>query len=367
MFADTHLRELVEFTSSSPVLSIYLNTEPSEGNADAYKLRLRTLLKEVKLPQDVEAVEHYMNREYDWSGRSVAMFSCAAKGFFRAFPLAVPVRNFVHIGSHPSIKTLADLIDNYGGYGVVLVDKQGARVFFFHMGELQEQDGLVGDPIKRAKEGGASTFLGRRGGTSAGQTQYVDELVERNMREAVDFSVHFFEENHVRRVLIGGTEDNVALYRSLLPKAWQSLVTGTFAMSMTASHAEVLNRAMQIGQENERQREARLVADLITAASKGTNAALGLEKVLPLVHAARISRLVITDGFQKPGYRCPDCGRLTLTPEKECLDCTEKPVVVADVVELMVSTVLRHGGEIEVVHSIAPLESRGHVGAWLRY
>jgi len=366
MFADTNLRELVEFTSFDPVLSIYLNTEPSEGNADAYRLRLRSMLKEVKLPQDVEAIERYMNHEYDWSGRSVALFSCAGAKFFRAFPLAVPVRNVVHIGPRPSVKTLADLAENYGGFGVVLIDKQGARLFYSNMGEMREQEGLVGETVKHTKHGGASAVAGRRGGT-AGQTQYEDELVDRNMRDAVDFAVHFFEENHIRRVLIGGTDDNVALFRSMLPKAWQSLIKGTFPMSMTASHSEVLMRALQIGQEAERQRETRTVEDLLTLAAKGGNAILGVVNVLAAAHDSRIQNLVVTNGFHQPGYQCPDCHRLSLNPSVDCEGCEEKPVPVDDLVELLVSDVLRKGGEVEVVRANTPLESRGSIGALLRY
>ena len=81
MFTDNDLRELLEFKSPEPVLSLYLNTEPSEGNADAYKLRLRAMLKPLNLPQDVNTIERYFNTQYDWSGRAVAVFSCAGRLF----------------------------------------------------------------------------------------------------------------------------------------------------------------------------------------------------------------------------------------------------------------------------------------------
>jgi hypothetical protein len=61
MFTESDLRELVEFTAPDPVLSVYLNTEPSAGNADAYRLRLRNMLKDIKLPEDVEAIERYFH------------------------------------------------------------------------------------------------------------------------------------------------------------------------------------------------------------------------------------------------------------------------------------------------------------------
>ncbi len=169
MLSESDLRELIEFSATQPMLSIYLNTVPTEGNADAYKLRLRNMLIGVTLRKDVSAVERYFDHEYNWSGRSIAVFSSAADGFFRAHPLAVSVPSQVYVSGRPAVKPLADVLDAFGGYGVVIVDKQGARVFFFHLGELREQEGVMGEVVKHTKRGGASTFPGRRGGI-AGQT-----------------------------------------------------------------------------------------------------------------------------------------------------------------------------------------------------
>ena len=72
MLTERNLRELLEFKPQHPVLSIYLNTEPSQGNADVYKLKLRSMLKDVALPEDVEAIETYFEHEYEGAGRSVA-------------------------------------------------------------------------------------------------------------------------------------------------------------------------------------------------------------------------------------------------------------------------------------------------------
>ena len=115
-------------------------------------------------------------------------------------------RSLVHVGERPLVKPLKDLLDSYGGYGVVLVDKQGARLFHFNMGVLTEQEGVLGEVVKHVKRGGASSVHGRQGGV-AGRTDHMEETIERNMKEACEFAVRFFEENHVRRVLIGGTDD----------------------------------------------------------------------------------------------------------------------------------------------------------------
>ncbi len=366
MLTDSDLRELLGYQTNYPVLSVYLNTDPAQGNADAYKLRLRSMLKEIELSEDVAAVMQYIDHAHDWTGRSLVVFSCAGQDFLRAFHLAVPVRSRVRVSDRPHVKPLVNLLDSYGGYGVVVIDKQGARLFSFHLGELREQDGLMGESVRRTKRGGGSQAAGRRGGV-AGQTDYVDEVAERNMREAVEFATRFFAENNVRRILIGGTDDNVALFRSQLPKSWQSLVVGMFPVSMVASHTEVLERAMQAGREAEVHRELQLAKAVVTGAAKGRGGVVNLEETLNTIREGRVQTLLIRDGFRAPGNRCESCGYLSSLPMEACSFCGGKTKEISDAVELAVRQVLQSGGEVEVLPQERDVKGFEQIGAILRY
>lgn len=366
MFTDSDLKELLSFKSNHPVLSVYLNTGPSEGNAEALKLRLRSMLKDVDSPNDIEVVMRYYEHEHDWSGRSVAVFSCAPENWLKTYTLAVPVRNRVRIGNRPHVKPLVDLLDSYGGYGVVLVDKQAARLFYFHLGRLREEADVSGESVRRTKRGGGSQAPGRRGGT-AGQTDYVDEVAERNMRDVVEVATRFFGENNVRRILIGGTDDNVSQFRSMLPKAWQSLVVGTFPVSMTASHNEILERAMKIGRQAEIQHEKKLAGQVVTSAAKGKGGVIDLEDTLNAVREGRVQLLLIRDGFREPGRRCQSCGYLSTKPLDVCPYCGSEFEPITDAVELAVRNVIRSGGEVEVMHKDQVVSGFDQIGALLRY
>ena len=127
MFTENDLRELLEFKTEEQVLSVYLSTDPTLGSADAYRPRLRGMLKDIELEDDVENIERYIDFEYDWSGKAVALFSCAAEDFFRVHTFSVPLRDRVRSGDRPYVKPLADLLDFYGGYGLALVDKIDAK------------------------------------------------------------------------------------------------------------------------------------------------------------------------------------------------------------------------------------------------
>ena len=166
---------------------------------------------------------------------------------------------------------------------------------------------MFGAAVRHTKRGGGSQAAGRRGGV-AGQTDYEAELAERNIREAVEFAERFFKEKKVRRVLIGGTDENVALFRSHLSKAWQSLVVGTFPISMTAPYTEVLEKAMQIGLQVDREREARLASSVVTSAAKGRGGVVSLEDTLKAIREGRVMTLLVREGFRAPGNSCTSCG-----------------------------------------------------------
>ena len=366
MLTERDLRELLDLKPQHPVLSIYLNTDPSQGNADVYKLKLRSMLKEVDLPEDESIIENYFEHQHNGAGRSLAIFSCAPENFFRAYPVQIPIRSRLRVSNRPHVKPLANLLDSYGSYGVALVDKQGARLFFFHLGTLREQEGVLGESVRHTKHGGGSQAAGRRSG-DAGQTQYTAEVTERNMRESADFAANFFTENNIRRVMIGGTEDNIALFRSYLPKSWQSLIVGTFSISMNASHDEVLHRAMETGQRADKQREARAVETLITTAAKGKGGVIGLDDTLGMVHEGRIQNLLVLEDYRAAGYRCQGCGYLTSRNLKSCPFCNNVFSEIPDAVDLAVRRVLEDGGDVEMLHDNDALEEHGMIGALLRY
>lgn len=244
MFSETGLRKIEGFSASEPVVSLYLNTEKTGGNAETHRLRLRNMLKSLTLESDVERITKFFDHEYDWSGRAVAVFSCAPAGFFEYVPLAIPIRDFIQVGSKPVLEPLLDQLTEYQNIGVALVDKQGARFFCFHLGELVDQEGILGKPVKHVKTGSATSTHGLRGG-SIDSSRHSTETIDRNMRATMTFGEKFFTKHHVKRIVIGGNDENVAHFKSNLSKGHQSIVAGTFAMDMTANHTDVWNKMLQ--------------------------------------------------------------------------------------------------------------------------
>lgn len=367
MIYEQEVHELIEYRPGYPVLSVYLNLDPARGNLESNKLRLRQMIKEYEadVPEDIEQIERFIEHEFDWSGRSLVIFSCAADDTFRHYSFPIAIRSRARLFNRPYVKPLAALLDNYGHYGVALVDRQGARLFHFHLGQLQEQEGVMGEEVRHTKSGG-SQAAGSRGGV-AGQTRHVEGIAERNLKESAQFAARFFEEHKVRRVLLGGTDENLAQFVDHLPKRWQSLVMGTFPINMTASPDLVLEKALEVAAQSEASREQKLVEGIITAAAKGAEGTIGLDDTLGAIHAGNVQTLVMADGFRAAGFRCQGCGFLSAQAAGKCPFCGSPLEEIEDAVELAVRQVMSTGGEVEVIEHNDQLEQAGNIGALLRY
>lgn len=362
MITHAELQQLIDFEPGEhTVLSLYLNVDPSRRSKDKYRLWLRSLLKEVSdqaEPADIERVERYFGFEYDWQGKSVVCFVCTKAGLWQASSLAVPMEDNVFVGDRPYIKPLTDLLDRHQPYGVALVDREGARLFLIHVGEIVETAGTLGEETKRHKQGGWAAQKLQR---------HEDVQASHNLRSAANVAIDFFQQGQCRRIVLAGTEETVSQFHSLLPRAWQDKVVGNIPMDMNATETEVLTKSRSVIREALTKEEADLVERIITAAAKGEGATVGLADTLAALQEERAHTLVVTEGFSAPGYRCTSCGYISADGDGFCPYCGSDLIHVDDTVEYAVKRMLELGGQVESVRDNLALVKAGSIGAVLRY
>ncbi len=365
MFSDKDLKELLDYSSDGQVLSVYLNTDPTEVQAEAAKIQLRNLLKKVDLPEDVQVVEQFINFEYDWAAKGLALFSDQSNGFFHSYQFGMALPNNIFTGKKPVLRPLVLLLDNFSGWGVVLVDKQGARLFSLELGELIEANSVLGDEVKQLKRGGGDTMYGRKGGSDP--SGKVENIIERNIKEVIEYATDFFSHHRIRRILIGGTDDNIARFREELPKSWQSLVVGDFSMSMTANHLDVLGQATVEVLAVQNKINQAMIDQAITLSAKGSNGVTGLIDTLNAIHEGRVKTLFVLQDFEQAGFRCEGCGYLTVQQLARCPFCNDSFERIDQAVETAVQDTLRNNAEARVLLENNNLAKAGHIAALLRY
>ena len=365
MFSEKDLQTLLDYSTESQILSVYLNTDPTEVNTDAAKIRLRNLLKTVALPEDVQAVEDFVNLEYDWAAKGLVVFSDQAAGYFQTYQFGLPVPNKIYVGDQPTIRPLVRLLETFTGWSVVLVDKQGAQLFSFNLGELVKMREIFGDEVKQTKRGGGNAMHGRKGGSNT--SAKIENIIEQNFKEVIESAAEFFNRYHIRRIMIAGTDDNVARFKEELPKAWQSLVVGYFPISMTASQSEVLAHATDEALSAQKLVNQSLVEQAVTLAAKGSNGVSGLIDTLNAIHEGRVKTLLVLEDFEQEGYRCAGCGYLTIQSIDKCPFCGGNFEMIDSAVERAVQETLKKNAEVRVMTDAPELEKAGHIAAILRY
>jgi len=365
---ERELRELARVQTETPILSVYLNVDPTQQTSE-YLLSLRQMLKQVEgeaSPEDVAAVQRYFEHQYDWSGRGAVVFSCAASDFWRDYVLAVPVASGVTLARRPYLSPLAALMDTYGRYAVALVERKGVRLLLFHLGERVAEEQFEGEEVRKLKRGRGSSGGASRWGGAPISSRHEEEIALRNLREAAQATDRFCRQYKPQRLILAGAEPTVSQFRDLLPKALQERVIGALRIDPGASEPEIRERTLALLQQVEREREATVVEAVFTAAAKGREGVVGLDETLSVAHEGRVRVLVIDRDYHAPGYRCDHCGYLTTQALTTCPFCGGTFVEIPDAAEAVVTKVIEEGGEIEVVDNHPRLRQVG-IGALLRY
>ena len=365
MIHEADLQELVAFDGAeNPVLSLYLNVDPRTTTPETYKLTLRNLLDSVPEadPADKARIEQFVDLEYDRKARSIVIFSCQKRDFWRAFTLDVPVKDAIMLSRRPLVRKLVDMMNAYGHLGVVAIDRQGARFYSLHMGSLEEVVGTLGETVKRHKQGGWSASRYQR---------HEDEAAKSNLKSFAELTDVFARQYGWRQLILAGSHNTVSQFQEMLPQRLQELVIGTIPMETDASLQEVRERAEALAEEAYEQRTQALAEELVVQANKGDRAVLGLDDTLEALQNGSVYQLFFTEDYTLPENkvrRCTRCNYLTATPHDVCPLCGGEMRPLVDAINNIARRAIAQGAQVMVLPADNPLERhQTHIGAFLRY
>lgn len=363
MMQEHELHELAELVSEkADVLSLYLHLDRRSRSFEEHKLALRSLLAQAAeqgaAPADIERIERFFEHEFDRQGRTVVCFSSQARKFWRGYSLLVPGQNAVFVGRRPYLKPLSDIWDNYGRFSVVMVDREGARAFVYHLGALVDTAGVLGAEVRRHKQGGWAAQKLQR---------YEDQEARHNLKEAAEWAEGYLAQQRANRVVLAGTEDNLAEFREQMSRPLLDKVVGQINLDMTASPAEAWERGYEVTQQAQQVAEADVLEQVITVAYKGGSGAIGIIDTLAAMQQGRVYQLLVSPGLHVAGQQCTHCQAVLIQVAEVCPYCGGSLVPSADVVNLVVQRAIDDGLRVSVLERDARLNEVGGIAAVLRY
>jgi peptide chain release factor subunit 1 len=361
MLEKRHLEELAAYDGETPVLTVYAATDLAREPKEAAILAVKNSLKELGdgvPPAEVERVQRYLDYEYDWQSRGVALYG-AGDDLWRAIALPAPVPTRAYYTDAPYIREAVDLVDRFGEYVVALVDRTALRLFTVRSGAVYAETEAVGEGLKRHRQGGWA---------AARYQRHEDNLALHNLKQAVEVIRTYCEEIDCRRLMLAGSTDVLAQLKDLLPAALRERVVGEFAADMESSPAEILARSTGVLDETADREDRRLVEEAVTAAGKGGAGVTGLADVLYALRAGRVRLLLVDEGFSAPGYTCGHCGYVAAELSPTCPFCrSEGMAPVPDAVNRAILQSVLTGVDVNVVRGDGALVGAGRIAALLRY
>jgi peptide chain release factor subunit 1 len=360
-------------TDGYPVLSLYMDVTPAERQGRKYLAKFKQMSRDAheRLNAEDKAYRHayqalaeqvqsWLTYGYDETGRGLALFCAQDLGLWRAFRLPVAVRDRLVFADRPYVRPLVALVDEYERYAVLLVDKQTARLFVVHMGEIEEQRELLDELVPRPQAGGWSAEKHQR---------HHDMHVLWHVKRAAEVLERTFQARECQWLVIGGTAQPLAELRNQLSKSLKERLAGEISLPLSAGPDEVLEAVLEIERETERQVEQERVDALIGATLKGGPAVLGLADTLMALIEGRVMTLIVAPELAETGFECRNCGYLTSVEHADCPLCGQALVRQEDIVEIAVERALDQEAQVEVVRGEARslLAQHGHIGALLRY
>jgi len=364
------IRELASFDAGdAEVVSLYLGlagierAHPERSCQRLEKLARRTLGtngSRRQVADDLERIwDHVRSTTSASPGgvRAMAVFSCAARDLWATFELPVPVRDQLSVDRRPRIGPLERLSERHRRIGVLLADKQRARVVVVQAGIVLERRELF-DELPRHEDD--------RGDWDKDHVHdHQRSAVRQHLRRGAQCAFEVFQEVGFEHLVIATpTELGPALERELHSYLAKRL-SGRLTVPVGASDAEIRKMVLAVEADIERESERQLVQNLLERLpTKG--AVSGLASVLGAFNERRIAHLVVSDGFESPGWWCRRCSILAAVG-RHCSACEAEMESVSDVVGTLVDLVVAQDVPVTTCDRCPDLDVHGRIGALLRF
>lgn len=366
---EADIRALAQFRGKeAPVTTCYLDVDGARvvRHVDVVA-SLEGLLRQARaradgnrsVLDDLQRMEDHVGGELDRSStRGLAMFSCSADGFWRVVELPVPVRNQVVVDHAPYVRQLETVVQEHVRFGVLLVDRQRARVLVFHLGELTDSEQLV-DELPRGDDDDHSY-------TKDHAQSHAAALTHQHLRRAAELAFSVYKASGFERLILSVPDDLVGELESALHPYLRERVEARVTIPASAGDDDVRAAMFAVEAEVERRKEAEHVARLREAVGGGRRGVAGLDDTLLALVERRVDTLLVSDGFEHVGWRCPSCAHIARVGRR-CPVCSGEMYAVGDVVEEAVEEALAQSCRVEVCRGNADLDVLGGIGALLRY
>ncbi|HUS62085.1 MAG TPA: hypothetical protein VMY34_07805, partial [Acidimicrobiales bacterium] len=272
----------------------------------------------------LQRIEDFVKTSFErGASRGLAIFACANNDLFEVFEVSIGFKNQLVVNSSPNVLQLEKVVEDYEPIGVLLADKQRTRMFVFELGELVDRTEEF-EPLPRHEDD--------KGDFDRDHVRdHVANASHKHLKHAAEAAFRLWQERPFSHLVVGAPDEISRELEGELHSYLKEKMRGRIAIGVNASLEEIRTAVLDIEEQLERERESQVVARLRDAAGARNGGVAGLDEVLAALSDKRVELLLVSEGYEAPGWRCDTCGRLA-AKGRSCPSCAAEMRKYDDIV-----------------------------------
>jgi peptide chain release factor subunit 1 len=314
------------------------------------------------IEEDLQRIADFVRLKFERNGaRTLVIFSCSARKFWSTLTLNLSLHDQISIVSAPYLRPLISILEDYHRFLAILVERSKARIFEVYAGEIQEFTDIFDVIPGRVRVGGF-------GGSEERKIErHIEDHVRRHFKHVADAGFELFKRNSHDYVILLGSEQNTNEFHHYLHNTLHQRLAGTDVLEITASVQDVLKHVARIEEKIKMKADQRLLRRLFDEVRSGGLGVVGLNSTIRAFQQGQVNMLIVEEGFVAKGYRCRECGSLSIH-EGNCDYCGGPTEAVMDIVEEAVLDAMNQGCQVKYIAlAQTELSQGGRIGAILRF
>lgn len=293
------------------------------------------------------------------AARGMAVFSAHQRGFFRAFPLEVPVPTQLVVHQAPYLVPLLEVLLSQREYLAVHTDTHRGRIYAVTPGAVRLLDELEEEVIKKQRSSGELC-----GTQQPAIARRRENQIQHYFKELAALVEKLWAGNTSHGIILLGEHEVLAQLRPVLPARLTARIAAEAPLAWSReplTSSDAIRGALDAARRAEMDRVLDEVRDRL---EQGYAVAAGPEAVLEALQNGRL-------GPQRYGYlvlgpdprdtvaRCTSCGTLSMEVGAPCPRC-QAPCKEASLWEEILLFAMRHDlTAYRVADSDLPARTRG--------
>lgn len=227
--------EKLNIFKNHQVLSVYLGNEGKKAIASSALLtEFNSLIhnslnkdQQKMFKDDIKKIEFYVRELYDTRGKRSVVFFTSGKNLWEVLELEFYLPTLCSIFDSPYIKPITNAFKEQKKYLFLLVDRQKARLFTIHLGNIEEHEEVFGQHVPQKVR-----QINEAWKREDKILRHIDDHLRRHLKFIAEKTSEFAKNKHINFIVLGGHRELFSKIKKHLPHHLAKKVLDAFVSEL---------------------------------------------------------------------------------------------------------------------------------------